>query len=418
MKIFPKGFFNSSEKQTSQDNSKITDIKKEFKGKTYRLYGDEQCRDNAGDSRALEICLSHIFSCFREEYKKDGAQQDKLKQQFREKFAGLCTENENLNEQIEDLKSNKIKTITDKIEKSEERIKNIRENPQQITKERLSKAGFTIGAVIIFFLTCYLFVFYSSASYSAFFKEFTRNDIGIASSIFDPLAVSKAYHAGIFELALIILAPFIFLALGFLIHKFVEHKEAKTSQRIFGFLKVILLLIVTLIFDCIIAFKITNEIYKLNETLKSPPFDFNIAINDINFWTIIFAGFIVYVVWGLVFSFTMDEYEKLDAVQMAIKNEQKKINQWNEDIDKFNNEVDLKTSQIQGNKKRISELQETLNGGLIQLKDFEPIHFEFLSGWIRCIEVNSFGDDKKQSAHTLSQEFLNKIKMEFEPVNN
>lgn len=413
MPIFPKGFFNSPVKKSDIKS----DIKKEFKGKTYYQYGDEQCRDNAGDPRALEICLSHIFSCFREEYKKDSALQDKLKQQFREKLAGLSTENENLNAQIEDLK-NKIQTISDKIGNSEERIKSIRENPQQITKEKLSKVGFTIGTILIFFLTCYLFVFYSSATYSAFFKEFTRNDIGIASSIFDPLAVSKAYQDGIFELALIILAPFIFLALGFLIHKFVEHKEAKTSQRIFRFLKVTLLLFVTFIFDCIIAFKITNEIYKLNETLKSPPFDFNIAIHDINFWTIIFAGFIVYIIWGLVFSFTMDEYEKFDAVQMAIKNEQKKINQWNEDIDKLKNEIDLKTSQIQNNKKRISELQETLNGGLIQLEEFEPIYFEFLSGWIRCIEVNSFGEDKKQSAFKLSQEFLTKIKSEFKPINN
>ncbi len=319
--------------------------------------------------------------------------------------------------QIDEIKNNKNPSIQKKINKSEEKIKDIKENPEQITHDRLSKIGFIIGAIIIFFLTCYLFVFYSSATYSALFKEFTRNDIGVASSIFDPQAIQKAYHAGIWELALIILAPFIFLALGFLIHKFVEHKELHFWPQFWSYVKVALLLIVTLSFDCIIAFKISKEIFKLEETLKSPLFDMGIALHDINFWTIIFAGFVVYVVWGLVFSFTMDEYEKLDAVQMAIKNEQKKINQWNEEVDSLNNEIDLKARQIQDNKKKIGELQEILSRGIIVYRDYERIHFEFMTGWMKCIEANAFGEDKKGLAEKASIDKLNEIKNKFEPIN-
>ena len=113
----------------------------------------------------------------------------------------------------------------------------------------------------------------------------------------------------------------------------------------------------------------------------------------------------------------MDEYEKLDAVNMALKNEQKKINNWNEEIDEFNKEINTKTTQLQGNKKKISELQETVNGGLIRLNDYKPIHYEFMSGWFRCIEVNSFGEDKKQTSDLTQKQFLEKINNEFEPAN-
>ena len=40
-----------------------------------------------------------------------------------------------------------------------------------------------------------------------------------------------------------------------------------------------------------------------------------------------------------------------------------------------------------------------------------------MSGWFRCIEVNSFGEDKKQTSDLTQKQFLEKINNEFEPAN-
>ncbi len=47
-----------------------------------------------------------------------------------------------------------------------------------------------------------------------------------------------------------------------------------------------------------------------NKNIDSPEFNINIAFKDVNFWTIIFAGFAVYVIFILIFNFVMKEYKK------------------------------------------------------------------------------------------------------------
>ena len=57
-------------------------------------------------------------------------------------------------------------------------------------------------------------MFYSSAAYSAFFKDFTPDDTKITQAIFDSQAIGKALADGITELIFILAIPAVFYSLN------------------------------------------------------------------------------------------------------------------------------------------------------------------------------------------------------------
>ncbi|MDR1983911.1 MAG: hypothetical protein LBQ28_03700 [Prevotellaceae bacterium] len=167
----------------------------------------------------------------------------------------------------------------------------------EMSKKTFTKASFWIGAGIIF-LTIYLFIFYSSAAYSAFFKNFTPEDGSVTQTIFDAQAFVKAWNDGFAELILILTIPAVFLWLGFLIHKFQEQKDWRKYLKITG------LAVIIFFFNCLLAYEITAKIYniKLQGGLETmPPMTISYALQQINFWLIIFAGFVVNLIWSIMF---------------------------------------------------------------------------------------------------------------------
>ena len=150
------------------------------------------------------------------------------------------------------------------------------------------KLKFYIGLAILIPITIYLLVFYISASYSVFFKEF-ENDI-LTAAIFDPQALTKAYAESWLEVILIITIPFVFLGLGYIIHMMQKYND-KGSKN-----KIAFLYVITFLFDGLLAYFIEKKIYDFNQTLISPEFNFSIAITKPGFWVIIFAGFVVYII--------------------------------------------------------------------------------------------------------------------------
>ena len=49
----------------------------------------------------------------------------------------------------------------------------------------------------------------------------------------------------------------------------------------------------------------------LTSNARTEKFDFQKAITEEGFWVIIFAGFLVYLIWGIVFDLVMKEHEGL-----------------------------------------------------------------------------------------------------------
>ena len=378
-------------------------VKKEEEKISYQEYGHHQAYALGGSIPGLRVCLQKLYFNFKERIKDDHDKQEELKRPGRiavEEHKGHIDRWEN---KIKKLREEDIPAIKQRIEMLREEKAHIRKNPQEVIGDLTGKPSFYIGAIILVFLTLYLFVFYSSASYSAFFKEFSLNEIGVANSIFDAQAISKAMKDGVTELVLILTIPFVFLGLGYLIHKMQELKG------LMKFIKIALLVLVTFIFDAILAYEITEKIYNIkreNNFNDLPDFSISIAIKSVNFWLIIFSGFIVYLIWGFVFDFVLEAFGKIDKVKVALKEKDRQIDDSLKRLNELTQDIDNMSHQIDISKTQIKKLNETLNSTIIP-REFEQDVFNFMAGWLAWMKGSGKPHTELESAETAVQEFVN-----------
>jgi len=245
-----------------------------------------------------------------------------------------------------------------------------------IDADKRPKAQFYIGLSLLLPITIYLFVFYVSASYSAFFKDFESTSL--TAAIFAPNALKNAISDGWLEAVFVGTIPFVFMGLGYLLHMF---QKTKTTM---SYLKLGALFILTFMFDIILAYLIEKKIFDYERVLGEF-FSPSIAIQSVNFWGIIFAGFVVYVIWGLVFDFVMNEHENVDKIKSFIRTKKEEIKNFN------TNKFEL-TSKIQDLRHEltlingiISELQSKIDGFIFPVKEYLLYHYQYKEGWYQAI---------------------------------
>lgn len=334
-----------------------------------------------GNHMVFRACLEEVYMDFKGKCRDDEKMQNELNAPYI---------NEKGRQQTELKKKMTIKgLIEESINKLEEKIilfKNdiveVKRNPEKygLDVDKKPKAQFYIGLIVLIPITFYLLVFYMSASFSAFFKNFDTNELSAA--IFDGKALTKAIEGGWLEGVFIATIPFAFMGLGYLIHMFLKHKSWTT------YLKIVTLYIVTFIFDAILAYQIEKKIYDIMKTPDSPPFNMQIAFSSVEFWGIIFAGFVVYIIWGLVFDFVMKEYDNFDKIKSFIKSKKEDIknseNSIIKQIEKLN-PIKESISEIEG---KIINLQRTIDGFIFSNKQYLTYHTEYVKGWFLAIADN------------------------------
>jgi hypothetical protein len=230
-----------------------------------------------------------------------------------------------------------------------------------------------------------LLVFYTSASYSAFFKEFNEAEIAVSNSIFDAQALNKAYDHGVTELIFILLTPFIFLGLGYLIHKF------QKGVGVGKYFKVAALIVFTFLFDALLAYEITEKIafIKSIQAFSSDfVYGFSEAVANPVFWLIIFAGFIVYIIWGFVFDFVMEEHENRDVYRLAIEAKHSKIKDERQKLENYNAELETIRQEIDANNSEKAQLEMRLARNVFVTKEFELKIDYFMEGWLSWTNAN------------------------------
>lgn len=373
---------------------------------SYQRYGFHQAGNMKGSIEGLKVCLNRVYQEHMADMRRNEAKQEELRKPYREKYQEAATNKESLKSQIATMSNDIIPSKQQRIESLKKDIIQIREHPEHHTGNHVGKAGFYIGGFILFLLTIYLFVFYSSASYSALFKSFAitdaQGDEGIlAKAIFDAKAIPNAWKDGFTELILILTIPSVFIGLGYLIHKFSE------SKGFIKYLKVSALLIVTFVFDSILAYEITKKIYdvKAGNSFKDvPEYNLQMAFTSVNFWLIIFAGFVVYLIWGFVFDFLMEGLAKLDMLKVLIKNKRDQIESLEKDIATMENKINDLKMEIQKNEAEMAKLKDIINGTIIQPKEVKEALSQFMVGWYNWL---SHGRSYNRSEHNKTyEEFL------------
>lgn len=374
-------------------------------GETYYNWGLRMCATVMGSSYALSPFLQKVYTDIYNEQAKNV----ELQKQFRKNTQAQideCNNNiEAFNAQIA-KSENKLNENKASVEDLERQKADLRAQGKTINKD--AKIKMILGIFILIPLTFYLFLFYSSTFYTGFLMD--TSDItettSIAMAMFNPQAFGGALAKGLTSFFLILSFPVVFLGLGFGLH-FFSIQQTKSK-----YIKMAAILLVTFLFDCIIAYKIGKFLYDMEGMWKvqSEIYSFNMAIGDINTWAVIFCGFIAYIIWGIVFDMAMTAYSKLDLNREETKAIDKKIQNIKDTNTKIESQIEEFNKQISSCKKSINSLIAKLSNE-IQI-DFNIIKQEmtnFYNGWITQMGVLGCSQQDQSVANATFQNALNSL---------
>ncbi len=376
---------------------------------TYYQSGYGAAQKAMGSPINFKACLENVYGSFEQQCREQEIQQGKLKQPYIDDKTRKQSELKNTEAAISIFEEKK-QQIVEKINAAKNEVEDVKNHPDRygVETSKRPKAQFYIGLLLLVPITLYLFVFYISATYSAFFKDFSNDSL--TAAIFDAQAFNNALNAGWLEAILIFTIPSVFLGLGYVIHMVQKGKGIKNIFRM------IALFIVTFLFDGLLAYQIEKKIYDFNKTPDSLPYNLKIALGESEFWMIIFAGFVVYIIWGLVFDITMKEHENIDKIKGHIKTKFEEIKLLettkNEIIEEINN-LKKKTVEITG---KIAELQSVIDGFVLNLKQYLLYHHQYKEGWFQAVTSEIALPQQKQTemleqCENIANEHLRKLNL-------
>lgn len=394
---------NPSQPQSVSSNN-LSNLHTKKSNETYQAYGVRMAGIHSGNLQGLAPSLQGVIL----QEKAAQAADEQMRQTYR---ANLESEKRSLESQKEGVElkikesEEAIKDIETKIAENNSKIADLKEVKED---DKLTNLSFFISCFIVVLLTVYLFVFYSSASYSAIYMSADEVlESGLATHIFNPKAIELAYTNGFFALLLVILLPVIFLGLGFLIHQY-------SLEKGFGkYLKVSSLIGVNFIFDAILAYRISKTMYDLEgvtQLTTQPPYSVDMAFQSADFWLVIFAGFIAYIIWGLVFASMMDAYGKKTSNKHLI------VKLTNE-ITALENKKGDEKSKISDNQQKIinynakiSEIDIKIqNGVIIDYGRIKRCLTDFFNGWLSILNGLGATISEKAAAQACFNNEINSL---------
>ncbi|PXY44301.1 ABC transporter permease [Flavobacterium hydrophilum] len=376
---------------------------------TYYQSGFAASIKATGKPIVLKACLQNLYMSFEDQCRKQKLEQDRLKQPYREEQEKNRTELKKCEAAI-GIYEKKEQDINESADQIKNEIIEVKRNPDKFGIEdgKGLKAQFYIGLFLLLPITLYVLVFYISASYSAFFKEFSNDSL--TAAIFDADALTNSFKASWLEGVLVVTIPFVFMGLGYVIHMVQKGKGIKNVFRM------IALFVTTFLFDALLAYQIEKKIYEFNKTTDSAPYNLNIALGEAEFWMIIFAGFVVYIIWGLVFDFVMKEFENIDKIRAFIRGKKENLTDLEKLKAEYINKINDFKQQIVTANGRISELQSKIDGFVFPVKEYLHYHHQYKEGWFQAINTEIALAHKEktellESCELHSEEHLSKLNL-------
>lgn len=248
-----------------------------------------------------------------------------------------------------------IPNLRKKIVDLMEEIRSIKLNmTERKVASGFNKEKFTSYLILTVALSIYLFIFYSSVLYGAFFNDTLSvlessdsPDLSLMlNSIFSPDALINPGKVGIFTYG----GTFFIFALGFLPHIFLHSENVwkKYGGALFSFSLPLLL-------DALLAYKIDASMEQV-KALIGMESDPKFWLHP-NFWLVILFGYLAYLVWGIIVEAAFTEWGKRDHLAVGrakIKLLKEKIND--------------QETEILDHKLNICEMEK-----VIQLKELDKV---------------------------------------------
>lgn len=365
-----------------ENNTPLTYSAKKGEMITYSQLGFKSAQKSQSAAEAIDGYLNIVYDRFLEEQKLD-------EQGLKDRIAKLKAEVQQEKAKKQDILAD-LETSKSNKEDKEKEIVELELEKVDIRNGDIDPGNtipFVIGAFITLLLTLYLFVFYSSSGYSAFYG-IKPGSLGFIN----PDVFSDAANKGGGVIALIILFPVIFLGLGFLIHDSLEKnkelvKEGKKKQ--YGLIAA--LLFITFLADAFIGYKISEGVHTndFNAGRTDEVWKFDMIFSDINFYLVLILGFVVYVIWGFLLNYVLShpylktESEKvkllIENLNSRISDKKNELSELVRKIHKLESEISIIDDKIEGKQKDIIGYENGVTP--VNIASLEGSIGEFMGGW-------------------------------------
>jgi hypothetical protein len=380
----------------------------------YKQFGFRSAGEAQGMPDAFYRTLDTVCQRARNEILQNSIQAVRRKE-AQEKLRDCNIKLNQIKQEIENKNNKLLKVEQANKDKLEKELSILKTNPDEllgndVKGNAIHKIYYWIFLIVTLFLSLYIFFFYNSAGYSAIFKEFTADDTKIVQAIFDSQALSQMFSEGIGGLIFLLVFPFLFIAAGIVIHLLPSKKH-----WIFKLLTFVVILI-SFLWDVILAYNITKKIHDIyigglvgDERANAGQMTLGTAMLDINFWTIIFAGFVAYMILSIVFYFCMDFRHKLNIVHNAKEAKRKEI----ENSEKTCNEIQIKIQELEQNKISVSgeidRYNELTASVIVKISDLLPALNDFYAGWIACIKSSNLPEKYIQECTAYHDSYIKEL---------
>lgn len=258
-------------------------------------------------------------------------------------------------------------------------------------------------------ISFYLIFFYASVIHASFFRSMLQivnsgnnDDVTLMlNSIFD----TKGIFQWNTQLVFTYLGAFIFFGFGILPHIFAaEDSKFKT-------LKVIAAIIICLIVDSLLAFKIDSGIHDLKTMVGIADAEW-LWYKSINFYLVLAFGFGTYLLWGILYEAALTEHEKKNInakVEIEIIGLKNKIRELEKEIIAQKEMVKELQKQIDALKLEIEKLKKQMEQSFLRPEELKRNMEHFYAGWLAYLHGISEQNSKLIPCEVVYKKFQESI---------
>jgi len=401
--------------QSEATQAVIPEPKNEFTAgkstrKPLREWGFEVAGLNRGEATALESHLrwiqqGHIVD---ETYNAEDEQTQKNKtaeeiSRKEKEQSDIDKDKQHITEVVivdkeSQIASNQSQIETKKIQLAEGKI-----------NSNYSGMRFWLYATLCTLISFYLIFFYASVIHASFFRSMqqmvnsgSNDDVTMMlNSIFD----TKGIFQWNTQLIFIYLGAFIFFGFGILPHIFAaEGSKFKT-------LKVIAAILICLIVDSLLAYKIDSGIHDLKIMVGVADADW-VWYKSINFYLVLAFGFGTYLLWGILYEAALTEHEKKNInarVEIEIIGLKEKIRELEKEIITQKELVKEMQKQLDALKLTIENLRKQMEQSSLKPEELKRNMEHFFAGWLAYLHGISEQNSKLVPCEVVYKKFQESI---------
>lgn len=271
-------------------------------------------------------------------------------------------------------------------------------------KSLYSPARFWLYATLTTVLTVYLIFFYASAINASFFRNIQQminnsssDDVALMmNSIFD----TKGIFQPDLHLLFVYLGAFLFFGFGILPHTF--HDSGKWK-----WLKITGAVLVCLVIDCLIAYKIDSGIHELKQMMGVADEGW-VWFKSVNFYLVLSFGFGTYLLWGFLYEAAHHEHDKKNVnakAEIEIKGMKKRIREVENEIIGQKKEMGELQKMVDALKLAVESLKKDLEAALMKPETLLRNMENFYAGWLQYLNNTTGNEGKIQACETIYKNF-------------